>query len=259
MANYRVEYKGIVANMCTSSKGTNKFVILCYGLPSYPPNSSLDLIRQLNNNGINVIVPEYYGTFSSEGVCTINNCVDTILETISFLKAGQGKDEFTQKNIQWSCQNIILLGVSFGGSVALVVGAKSSAIKKIVAISSPTNYRDHNLKYTEENLNDLTICLRNAYKNTWRITPQGWTELLDGSCDLNPIDYLKQLKDKKILFIHALNDSVVSYNRSKELYHQLKSDSTDNQLVLIQGDLHLSFSDINPQLSQKILKWIKQT
>lgn len=259
MKSYRVVFKGVVANLFMSETETNSFVIFCYGLPSYPPSSSLDLVQQLTNKGINVVCPEYYGTFSSEGVCTINNCVDTIHDTIHFLKSGQGFDQFSQKQIRWNCESITILGVSFGGSIALVTGAKSSEVTKIIAVSAPTNYRDHNKKYPEENLQDLVVCLNNVYQNTWRITPEGLRTLLDGSGVINPVDYLLNLKNKDILFIHALGDPIVNYKRSEELYYLISKGSGKHQLELINSNLHLSFSDIDVKLGKKILKWIKQT
>lgn len=257
MKDYRVAFQGIVANLFFSEKRSAEFVIFCYGLPSYPPSSSLELIKQFTEHSINVVCPEYLGTFSSSGVCTINNCIDTIHQTISFLRYGQGLDQFSKKQVRWDCQSITIFGVSFGGSIALVAGAKSDAVKKIVAVSAPTNYRNHNKKFPEEDLHNLTTCLKQVYQHTWRITPSGWSTLLNGSCNINPVDYASELKTKSVLLIHAIGDPIVNYNRPKELHALLQDGPENHQLELVDSNIHLSFADLDLELISKILAWIQ--
>ena len=199
-----------------------KVIVLAYGLPGSPSNTSDDFVRRFVRMGFVVAIPEYIGTFDSYGKFTLDNGVDTILETIRLFKKGRARDLFTQEGLHWRAKEIVLIGGSFGASVVLVAGAKSQLIRKIVSLAAPTNYGDH-IDANEESIIEDYYVIKRAFPFTWRLTSRKvWTDLDKGRLDLNAVDYAMSLKNKNVLLIHGVKDKAVNFRNSTQLYGRIR-------------------------------------
>jgi esterase/lipase len=256
----RVRYRGILINLCYSNLNKpQKVIILAYGLPGAPPRYKEIFIKKLVKAGFMIAIPNYIGTFDSEGLSNIENSVDTIIKTIKLIKKGKTKELYWLKDINWKTKEIILIGESFGGSVVLVAGAKSKDINKIIAIAPPTDYRTQGkLDYEEEKIMDDYMIMKRAYPFTWRFESKDtWLRFDKGELDLNPIDYINKLKSKKILIIHGLKDKVVNIERSKQLFKKLKNNSKNKKLVILEKEGHIGLSSIKKRkIFKEIISWI---
>lgn len=215
-------------------EGEYSFIISCHGLPSHPYQHNPAKMENVLDAGYVMVFPNYIGTWASEGVMSWENCVKTILETIKFIKSGKGKKVSHSENIKWKVKDITLLGGSFGGSVALVAGAKSD-VEKIISVAGPTNYRDHS-KIPEESaepIEDLYYEVKEGWGNLWRVSKAEWDRLAKGECDLNPVDYKDVLKDKDTMLIHGKKDEVVAVKRAKQLHKELKKGKGNHKLMLL--------------------------
>lgn len=213
-------------------------MVFCYGLPSHPYQHSPAKVEGLIEEGFVLFYPNYVGTWGSYGTMSWENCVSTVLQSIDFLKGGKGENAYNRSSIAWEVKDIVLVGGSFGGSVALVAGAKSKEIKNIVSVAAPTDWRDHSRIAEEpgEPIDELFNSIKRGWNNLWRIpSKKEWDRLATGKVDLNPIDYIKELRDKNILLIHGELDNIVAVKRSKLLYEQLKTGKGKTQATDSQG------------------------
>ena len=221
----------------------HRFIISCHGLPSHPYQHNPAKMERLLDEGYILVFPNYIGTWASDGHMTWENCVRTITGTIGFLESGKARKvgQYTGDGsiIRWKVHDISLLGGSFGGSVALVAGAKSG-VQNIIAIAAPTDWRNHSRipEESAEPIEDLYDAVMEGWGNLWRIPREEWDRLVDGSCDLNPIDYADVLKGKRVMLIHGEADEVVSVKRSRHLHELLADGDGKHELLVLDGEGH---------------------
>ncbi len=243
----RFNHDNILMDMFFSeiSKPQN-VIIVAYGMPGAPVQRNTPFVIKAVERGFTIVAPHYIGTFDSYGKFNIENAVSTIIKTAEFVHKGEGKNMLKDSLVKWQIKAITLLGWSFGGSVALVAGAKSPYVNKIIAISAPTDYRTHAKSYNEEKLEGLSKTMSLLYPNTWRIDPQeAWSKFLKGKLDLNAIDYVNKLNRKEILFIHGTNDTVVNSKRAKELYEKLDKNKFKKEILLLKDKGHIDVKDLD--------------
>src|SRR3989338_2377610 len=188
-------YKGIILHLWSRERLRSdkkyRFLIFCYGLPSHPYQHNPAKLENFLEKNYVLIYPQYLGTWGSNGNMSWENCVHTILETVMFINNHKGINTYDQAEISWNVNDISIVGGSFGGSIALVSGAKSEFIKNIIAIASPTNWRNHSRipEESAEPIEELYDTIQRGWKNLWRIpNKKEWKRLVDGSADINPID-----------------------------------------------------------------------
>lgn len=255
----RIRYKGILITFAYSDLSRpRKFIVLAYGLPDVPPHYKDPVIIKLVEAGFVVVVPQYIGTFDSQGRFTIENMAKTVLQTIELIKKGKAKELFGLTEKTWKSREIILIGGSFGGSVVLVAGAKSRDVKKIVAIAPPTDWRTHGkTRYAEEDLMEDYYILKRVYPFTWRLpSKKYWTKFCEGKVDLNAVDYISKLKSKKLLLIHGLKDDSVSAERSKNLYEEIGK--AKKKLLLLKNEGHFGHGILRKKrVLDDVLRWIR--
>lgn len=255
----RFNHEGILMDMFFSdlSKPQN-VIILAYGMPGLPVQKDTPFVMKAVEEGFTVVAPNYIGTFDSYGKFDIENAVTTIVKTAEFVSKGEGKNMLKDSVVNWKTKSITLLGWSFGGSVVLVAGAKSKYVNKIVAISTPTDYRTHAKLYEEENLEGLSKMMSLLYPNTWRIeSNDAWSKFLEGKLDLNAIDHITELDTKEILLIHGLNDTVANSKRSESLYKELSKNEFKKELLLLKDKGHMDVKNLDEkELFDKIVSFI---
>mgnify|MGYP001594207630 CR=1 FL=1 len=239
---------------------SRKFMVFCHGLPSHPYQHNPAKVEKFLEMGYVLVYPDYAGTWASYGTMSWEKCTGSVVDVVNLLKKGKCTELYGNKEIKWPVGDIILVGVSFGGAIALVAGAKSRDVKKIISIAGPTNWRDHSRIEGEESepIGELYYSIKRGWDNLWRIPSKNeWKRLVDGSADINPVDYIDILKDKDVFLIHGTEDSVVSPKRSVDLNNSLKKGKGRHEIVLLDGERHLN-SDVlmHNKVNRKLLKWL---
>ena len=246
----KVRYGKILANLYfpatrkryyLNSKTPKRFLVFCYGLPGKPLDENSEVVKKFLKNNFIVVCPEYIGTFSSYGKFYVEDTIKTVLETIRFIGKGKSREIWNMQKCHWKVKDITLIGGSFGGSVALVAGAKSRKVKNVIAISSPIDWGDHSKSEEEENLEELYNIIKRGWENIWRIgSKKNWDKFVSGKLDMNPIDYIKGLKSKNVMLIYGQNDKVVSVQRSITLFQRLKEGRGKSKLLILKNEGHCS-------------------
>ncbi len=223
-----------------------RFIISCHGLPSHPYQHTPAKMENIIDEGFVMVFPNYIGTWGSDGIMSWENCVKTILDVVDFIISGHGRKvtQYVGDNtiVKWMAKDITLLGSSFGGSVALVSGAKSKHVKNIISVAGPTNWRNHSRIPEEpaEPIEDLFNAVKYGWKHLWRIpNKEEWMRLVKGTADLNAVDYVEALKSKNTLLIHGDADKVVSVKRTKDLHEKVKNGEGKHEILILNGKGHL--------------------
>ncbi len=236
----------------------HNFLLFCHGFPSHPYDENPATNQRFMRDGFVLVYPEYIGTLGSDGQCNFENCVDTVLKTVELLMRGTSNDIKSSKAINWTVNQIVLIGGSFGGSVVLVAGAKSHHIKKIVAASPVLDWRTHNqLDYEEEDLVRTWQVIEDGLHNYWRVKKEDFIKLMNGELDLSPIDYVDILKDKDIFLIHGIYDTQVNYRNSKNISQTLKKGTGNHVAYFPHYKGHIVTRHLSqPSFYKKIINWL---
>lgn len=235
-------------------------LILLHGFPGNA-NSPYGLAEKLTRNGINVLVFNYEGSFSSEGVFSWENCMNDIGVALSFLKQ---KNNIRKFSIDTS--KITVCGCSLGAALALSAAVHNSEIRKIIAVVGG---------------NDLSIYLQKMKRDPVfrtalekRISAAG---LPDGPIkgdsayihnyfdkiisDYEYFDLIKnaeKLKNREILFITGWLDTVVPMEEFIiPTYRHLKNVNPESVSIKAFETDH-NFTNYRDELANSITEWIKR-
>lgn len=210
------KHSGILMTFWSSSRSwseTKKFVVMCHGCPSHPFDHTPACNGKLLESGVVLVYPNYIGTWGSNGVCSFENAVDTVLEVVRFIKSGIGVDARSKKTLNWNPESILLVGASFGGSVVLCAGARSPDVAGIVSCSPVIDWKEHNSTGDESPLEETVSFIRDAYDQLWRCDEESLEKFARGEIRMNPIEYADELQSKRVLLIHDRRDPQILWQK----------------------------------------------
>ncbi len=233
-------------------------LVLVHGFPGNN-QSPLGLAAKLNAAGIKILVFNYQGCFSSEGVFNNENCIHDIVVAIDFLK-----QEKTVQQFEVDTSNIVLCGYSFGGGSALTAAIYHPEIRKIISIGG----YDYSVDIKKMKSDP-------AYRDTFEkrisgsFSPNGPINMdleslhnYNDSLILN-VDYYdlvknaEKLRDREILFIAGWFDTTVLIEEHLlPLYRQLKQLKSEKVDIKV-FDANHGFSNVNDDLVKVIVDWTR--
>ncbi|MES1221234.1 MAG: alpha/beta fold hydrolase [Bacteroidota bacterium] len=115
-------------------------------LHGYPGNErNLDLAQVVRSRGWNVIYFDYRGSWASQGKFSFKNCVEDVVNVVSFCKKNAN-------SLLIDTSNIVLFGHSMGGWVCLKALQQLPTVKKGFALSTWDIYGELKGIKTEEQL-----------------------------------------------------------------------------------------------------------
>ena len=235
-------------------------MILLHGFPG-GDNDPLGLAEQLKQNGINILVFNYQGTFNSEGVFNLDNCANDIGAALAFLKQKTNIQHFSIDT-----SRITICGYSLGGSIALTAAVHNPEIKNIIAINGGNDQSIY-LKRMADNpvyrtmfekrisglyspkgpLKGDSIYLHNYFD---KIIP-----------DVNNYDLVlnaDKLKSRKILFLTGWQDTEIPMEEYIiPVYRKLKNLGSESVSIKAFDTGHY-FSNSKDELTNAITEWINK-
>ena len=237
--------KEIVSEFLPPAINSNKVIILCAGMPSYPGRRN-DLMEFLSQKGYWVFLPRYRGTWESGGSFLKRSPHQDILDITDSLEAGF-IDLWNKKKYAIRNPNVFVIGSSFGGPAA-ILSSLHPKVKKIVALSPVIDWNNESELEPIDLLGKFT---RSAFGNGYRFEQRDWDKLKSGKF-YSPLAAQNKLKGANILLFHAKDDEVVYYEPTKVF-----SVKTNSTLVTLKTGGHLSISQIStPQFWKKISSFI---
>lgn len=229
--------KEIVAEFLPPVKKSNKVVILCGGIPSYPGNKT-ELAGFLSNKGYWVFLPRYRGSWESGGKFLNKSLDQDIFDVMEGIERGF-TDLWDNSKHRVLNPKFYLIGSSFGGP-AVLLNSKNKRVEKVVCFSPVVNWevevKERNKK-DRRNFKTYTIFVKVAFGEGYRTASGGWNKIKSGKF-YNPANNLKKIDGDKILILHSKSDDVVWFDSVKDFSDKIKC-----KLISIKGDEHFGVSD----------------
>lgn len=236
------------------SNHTNPTLIMLHGYPG-GEGDPLGLGESLSTLGINVLVFNYQGTWSSEGDFSFESSMNDVSNAIRFLKEKENMQRF---NVDTS--KIIVGGYSFGGAMALTEAIYNPEIKRIISIGGADEsvFGDKMLSDTEfrsmfEDMLKKTEYPEGPVKVDIDSQSEFWLSNLD---KFDQVKHAKSLMNRDILFIFGWDDvNVIPEEHVLPLFRKLRSLNAENIRIESFMTDH-SFRNVREEMTHTIFKWI---
>ena len=196
-----------IAGLIYTANGLQKHPTLLL-LHGYPGNErNLDIAQVVRSRGWNVIYFDYRGSWGSQGKFSFKNCVEDVVNVVSFCNK-------YQDSLKIDTSNIVLFGHSMGGWVCLKALQELPTIKKGFALSTWDIAKDFkNVSNEKEMLsiaNDPNIAGKYFVLNT--SLKDLYTPVLQDKTYFNLLNDAKSLGDKQIIMIdeHEKNSQLAA-------------------------------------------------
>jgi uncharacterized protein len=249
----------LIASFYTTNDSYSPTLIMAHGFPGNN-QSPLGLAENLNAAGIKILVFNYQGSFSSEGVFNNRNCLHDIMVALDFLKL-----EKTIHQFEIDTSKIVLCGYSLGGGFVLTAALHHKEIKKIISIGGSDNsvyikkmkadpgYRDT----FEKNVSGAFSPdgpIRGNLESLHR-----YNDSLTANIDYyDLVKNAEKIRDRKILFIAGWLDNTAPIEENcLPLYRQLKQLQSEKVDIKV-FDTNHSFSNVKNDLIKAIVDWTKE-
>ena len=234
-----------IAGLIYTANGLQKHPTLLL-LHGYPGNErNLDIAQVVRSRGWNVIYFDYRGSWGSQGKFSFKNCVEDVVNVVSFCNK-------YQDSLKIDTSNIVLFGHSMGGWVCLKALQELPTIKKGFALSTWDIAKDFkNVSNEKEMLsiaNDPNIAGKYFVLNT--SLKDLYTPVLQDKTYFNLLNDVKSLGDKQIIMIdeHEKNSQLAEkIKESNKLYFDYSIWQTDH-----------SFTNKRASLINKVLAFIEK-
>ena len=172
MDSHLIKYANGLVGQYYQTLGNTKLAIYLWWAPSLPASMDSEA-KVLTKKWFDLVRPEYYGYGRSDGFFSPKNCIQTVYDTLQVFR-GQWTILSVYENAELAeiCYDeIILIGVSFGGWIASIVPKFDNQIKEVVLLYPWFGYDDMNqLWYPEESDEDFLRVLLVWYKHLYRLS-----------------------------------------------------------------------------------------
>jgi len=210
-------------------KNSQKVIIFCSGVPGSPDKD--DILEFWSNRGYWCFFPRYRGTWESSGRFLDRSLEHDLFAVIDGMQR-RFKDYWTGKSYKVTPTKVTVIGTSFGGAAA-ILSTLDKRVDKAVCISPVVDWV---AEEKSEPLKDLYKFIRQAYGGVYRINKKNWDRLSSGDF-YNPVQSIEKYNPKKIMIIHAKDDTIVKYASVEEFAKTIKC-----RFILLQKGGHLSSS-----------------
>jgi len=227
--------KDIVAEFLPPQKPSYDVIIFCDGMPGLPGRKK-KLMEFFSKKGFWTFNPRYRGVWESGGSFLETSPVEDIRDVIDGLFQPV---KSLWDNVEYNIdpERIIIVGGSFGGPAALLLSSDS----RVTAVVTVAGVVDWTQQTETEPLDWLFDITQQAFGEGYRMTKKNWGKLQEGNF-YNPVNQLEDIDPRKVLMIHAKDDTVVPYARTKAFAEKMGI-----PLISLQTGDHLS--------SSTLMKW----
>lgn len=208
-------YFGGIFFECALQERLADAVIILLGFPGKMEQHAL--IEEFASRGYHVFLPRYRGSFQSKGQFLSKNPIDDLMVFMRSFEQGSVKSLWDLRKRQFRVNKKLLVGSSFGGAIACGLAAKSGAFSHLILLAPIWDFAVHNENKNEEDLARLTMFVKRAYENVYRIKWKNVQERMLKWREMRPDYYAPLLQKLPILVFHDPNDKVVSFAHTKAM------------------------------------------
>ena len=219
----------------------------------------LGLGKNLSNEGFNVMTFNYPGSWKSEGIRTDAAALSCVQSAINFAKSESSLNLFRN-----GTSDIILIGYSYGGGMALLGSVLDQSIKKVITIAAgDLSIFADKLEYDPEARKHFEQMVDNMLSNPAMARGTSGKEyvqsLLINRDKYNLKQYSEELAEKELLLIGGWLDNTKKIEEELlPLYRELLSKGAEH--VKIEAfDTDHSFTNQEDELTKVILNWLKKS
>lgn len=237
--------------------GNDKYptLILMHGFPG-GEGDPRGFSSELSALGVNILVFNYQGTWSSEGNFSIETSMEDVGSAIKFLKQTQNIHDY---NIDTT--NIIVGGWSYGGAIALTSAIYNTEITRIISISgADESVFGRKLKSDPEfykmfyQMFEGTIYPKGPIKCDLDLLFEAWLANLD---NYDQVKHADALKSRDILLLGGWTDQqIVLEEHILPLYRKLQQLEAEHVQIQV-FDTNHGFANVKKELVESIESWIK--
>ncbi|KKR55753.1 MAG: hypothetical protein UT94_C0061G0007 [Candidatus Uhrbacteria bacterium GW2011_GWF2_40_263] len=194
----------IVVEFLLPKKSSSKVMIFCNGLPSGSEKQTL--LKKMSRLGYWVFHLRYRGTWESTGNFLDHAPEKDVWDVIEAIKKGF-VDVWEKEEYQIDPSEVIVVGASFGGTVA-ILSTKDPRVQKAIAFSPVVDWTQST---PEEPMDYLEEVIHSGYAGVYRFSQEDWMRLSRGEF-FQPMAEVADLDREKIFVIQAKDDSVVPFD-----------------------------------------------
>ena len=156
---------------------SNNNLIIAPGLPQLITRHH-PIVELVRKNNINLFIPNYPGTYDSNGKLTVASATRALEQTIELVKSGSANELYSCNKSIWGTNKVFVLGFSFGALPALL---QKIAVDKTILLCPFVSFDFHldGAPYRTENINHTLDFLSRAYPNTYRFDKQEFIDELE--------------------------------------------------------------------------------
>lgn len=201
---FKSEGDKIVGTMFVANgEGPHPTIILLHGFPGNETN--FDLAHTFRRAGFNVLIFHYRGTWGSSGEFSFSNGIKDTENAIEFLKDPKICDYY-----RIDSSDIRIIGYSMGGFFGMYKGLNTEGIKDIAFITGFNFGLFGKLMPSIENAEELTKeSLQKGSQILSNTNPEKlFDEIISNTDEWDLINHVDKMKDKKLIFISAMYDTI---------------------------------------------------
>jgi pimeloyl-ACP methyl ester carboxylesterase len=238
-----------------SGSGPFSTVILLHGSVGQD-GDIFDLGKNLSGAGYNVMTYNYPGSWKSEGIKTDESALASVNSAVQYARSAasiQAHDIDTT--------DIILMGYSYGGSMALLGSVFNPSIKKVITIacgdlSVTANNLERNPNFRESFESMIDHILQNPTIARATSGADYVESLLENKAKYDLKSYVEALAPKKILFLVGWLDNMASMEDNVlPLYRALKTQGADH-LKMVGFETNHNMTGVQQEMTSIILDWL---
>ncbi len=233
-------------------QGPHPTIILLHGFPGNEKN--FDLAHIFRRSGFNVLIFYYRGSWGSGGIYSFQNCVDDVESVIEHLC-----DPITYQNYRIDPTNIILIGHSWGGFVAMYAGVHDDRIHRVASISGLNIGAFGKWLQNHEVENNV---MYNLLSNVGPLRGTSGKQLLEEIMNRHHFwdltDLSAKFVKKDICITGAINDEVLPIDFHHRPLIECIQEISDANLTTKEFITTHSYSDHRIALAKFLLKWLNE-
>lgn len=234
MIAYRIKYESYISEMYLPEKGNGFGVVYLAGLPASRGKNKLSEL--LVENGFTVFQPFYSGFGDSGGLFTPTNCINDASSYAKMALRPIQEELYYGEKMATGVQKLILVGSSFGGSIAAL--SSEDDYQATVLLAPVLDYKDQAL---EADLKGLIHFLQFGQPFTVRMgSVKAWEEFFEGEGDGSQIKEGLMAKQKNVYIFHGTMDSTVSFEGNFEILSGILPLKPNIQFTALEGATHKS-------------------
>lgn len=255
-----VRHKDILGELYLPAKEKSNGIGLVWlpGLPNKP--MAEDMGKPLAELGFTVLQARYPGNWQSYGDFGPATSLDGAILGLELLSSGQTINLNNQEEVSWDLKHLVLVGVSYGGGIAISALGTSNLADAAIALCPliEPQFQNADPAQPEDELATLYPYLRRCHENVYRnLDDEEWLNYIQGNHIAIPGNYAESLKEKPLLLIHGTEDQAIRHYHTEKFYDGLKRAGSERvEMDIVEGIGH--GTELRTASRDNWIQWLKE-